>query len=172
MKCNVFQKNTWSRSVFRNVFQENRGSWGRLSGKHMVPEHLSGHLYEKPGGVLQTKIEGPRASVRNVFQDSRGSWGHLSGNHMVPEHLAGRRSRKWKGPGPSPIGVYISACQKSVQWQLGAHVTWTHASCKQSPEAVTFDLLFVRTPHVHGAGTRSISFALWPDFSHEGHMIQ
>ena len=31
---------------------------------------------------------------------------------------------------------------------------------------------FVRTPHVHGAETRSITFAIWPFFSHESHMIQ
>ena len=91
---------------------------------------------------------------------------------MVPEHLVGRRSRKWKGPGPSPIGVYISACQKSVQWKLGARVTWTRASRKQFPEAGTFALLFGRPPQVHGAETCSITFAIWPDFSYVSHMIQ
>ena len=73
---------------------------------------------------------------------------------------------------PEVVGVYISAGRTSVQWQLEVHITWTRASCKQSPEAGTFDLLFVRAPHVHGAETCSITFAIWLDFSHESHTIQ
>ena len=70
------------------------------------------------------------------------------------------------------VGVYISACRKVVQWQLGADATWTCASCKQSLEAVNFNFLFVRAPHVHGAETRSITFSILPVFSHEDHMMQ
>ena len=69
------------------------------------------------------------------------------------------------------VGVYISACRKVVQWQLGADATWTCASCKQSLEAVNFNFLFVRAPHVHGAETCCITFSILPVFSHEDHIM-
>ena len=54
----------------------------------------------------------------------------------------------------------------------GEHATWTHSCWKQTPEAATFDLPIVRAPHVHHAETRSLTFAIWPDFSYESQMIQ